>query len=653
MISELWAHVSHPALGSALLVLCAAGVWWAPGLAFGAVLGLRGWLLAATAPAFTLGMTSVNGAVMPSLGLSWRPVPALIAFACWPLAAWAIRLLLARFRPKPADPPVAQAWSRAGNWVVAGSVVFAALVVVAVVLVGMHGITAMPQIFDSAFHGNAIRSIADSGDPRSSALGWLIGQSSNFYYPNTFHVLAALVREMTGQPVAAVMNANVLVLMAFAQPLGVVALIRAFGGSSRLAAASAAVSTLFTAFPYDLLYWGQLYPYVAALTLVAGYVGLVVRWLPQASVSTGLLLAVGAAGLTSVHSSTPFVVAVFLLCFLVQQLVQGGWRALRRDLVKLALLGAATLVFALPSVLGALSVAGDVSAHEWATAGTPAQAFGDALFFGHQESWPQWLLAALAIVGGYLMFREKRWRWLIGAHGVFILLFVAAAAVPYHWAKLLTSPWWNDRYRLMGVLPLVAAIAVGWCLQAAAQRLAAPAARRWISRPAIVWSAVAGAVVLVALFAETGGYVKRNAERFQASFGQDFVSHAERDGLLALPGLVGPNDVVFNDRGDGTVWSYALTGRRLTFNYHIVDGVPADQSLLLNHLNQIDTDPAVRATVERLHVRYVVVDNSKYQAIPRAPGLTDLDTVRALHLVWSNEGMRLYRIDLSGADSQR
>ncbi|TCO53643.1 DUF6541 family protein [Actinocrispum wychmicini] len=643
MITELWAHVSHPALGSVLLVLCAAAVWWVPGLAFGALLGLRGWLLAATAPAVTLGMTSVNAAVLPILGVPWRPVPAVLAFGCWLLVAWAAR---ARFRPRPADSATTPGWSRAGNWAVAGGVVFAATIVVSVVLVGMHGISALPQIFDAPFHANAIRSIADSGDPRPAALGWLTNQSGNYYYPNTFHVLGALVRELTGQSVPAVMNANVLVLMAFALPLGVVALVRGLGGSSRLAAAAAAVSTAFTAFPYDLLFWGQLYPYVAAVTLVAGYVGLVVWWLPRATLSIGLLVAVAGAGMVAVHNSAPFVIAVFLLCFLVQRLFQAGWPALRRDLLWLASLGAATLVVALPSVLGAMSVAGEVSAFQWAKEMTPAQAFGEALFFGHREWWPQWLLAGLAIVGGYLSFKQPRWRWLIAAHSVFVVLFVVAASVPYPWAKLITSPWWNDRYRLMGVLPLVASIAVGWALQAAAQRLAAPAVRRWTSRPAVLWSAAAGAVLLVAYMVETGGYVERNAERFEFSYGEEFVSHAERDGLLALPSLVGPHDVVLNDVGDGTVWLYGLTGIRPAFS-HYSGNMSADVRLLLDHLNQVDTDQAVRDAVQRQHTRFVVIGTSARLTIGRSPGMTGLDQVRSLHLVWANDGLRLYRVDLS------
>ncbi|HEX2299836.1 MAG TPA: hypothetical protein VHH34_15210, partial [Pseudonocardiaceae bacterium] len=54
------------------LLLCYGAVLWLPGLAVGALVGLRGWSLAALSPLLTYGLLTAIAPWMSGLGLQWR-----------------------------------------------------------------------------------------------------------------------------------------------------------------------------------------------------------------------------------------------------------------------------------------------------------------------------------------------------------------------------------------------------------------------------------------------------------------------------------------------------------------------------------------------------------------------------------------------------
>src|SRR5687768_10293753 len=74
-------------MSAALLVLL---LLWVPGLIAGAAIRLRGWTLAAAAPALTYGLVSIGGLLLGELGFSWT----LVTFGVWALLASAVLLLV-------------------------------------------------------------------------------------------------------------------------------------------------------------------------------------------------------------------------------------------------------------------------------------------------------------------------------------------------------------------------------------------------------------------------------------------------------------------------------------------------------------------------------------------------------------------------------
>ena len=74
------------------------------------------------------------------------------------------------------------------------------------------------------------------------------------FYPNAYHLVAALVLRLTGVDVPTVLNAHTVLLPGMGA-LAIVALVHRFGGRAVLAVAAAACSVAVTSF-YDMLWRG-------------------------------------------------------------------------------------------------------------------------------------------------------------------------------------------------------------------------------------------------------------------------------------------------------------------------------------------------------------------------------------------------------------
>jgi hypothetical protein len=246
-------------------------------------------------------------------------------------------------------------------------------------------------------------------------------------------------------------------------------------------------------------------------------------------------------------------------------------------------------------------------------------------------------------------------RWVPVAALLVIGLFVEAASSDAAWGEAVTSPWWNDRWRLAGVAIVPLAVLAGHGVAEVARvvtTLVTRGAGRWLREVsptrAVATSAVVAALLLATLTVATGGlYASRNEAQMARNTGEGpGVSSAEVAGYRVLATMVGPGERVMNDRGDGSVWLYALTGvHPVAARYSDPPGVAPDQLLLAQRFRDYDRDPAVRAAAARLGVRWVVVgEGFLREGATREPGLTDLDRVAAVRPVWSNGAFRIYRL---------
>jgi hypothetical protein len=630
--------------GAAFAVAMTAAVYLvvaiAPGLLVGYASGIRGWLSAAAAPVLTYGVIGVFGPLVPLIGLRWNALTLLGASLLCAAVAYGVGRL---FRSADRGPTLD--WPRSRHWMLAGAVLVAT--VVGLLAMGRaSGFTAIPQWWDASFHANAIRFIADSGNSSPGALKAINATaSSNFFYPNAYHVLDATVQQIGGWPVPQVMDvSNGFQVGLFS--LSIAVLVAETTRAPALAAASGVLACAFTQFPYDTLTWGPLFPFTAGVALIPAMLALLGRALTAPSAGTIITTAVAGVGLTAVHPSVTVAAVIPAAFFLAQRWIKQRRVPLAdlRTLLLIAVVGGVTGVF---QVLGTLSAAGG-GGSAWKADWTAWQAVEQFTTGSRSIGLPEIWLAGLCAVGVVGLFLLKSTRpllwWLVGG-AVFAVLFVLDSSSEAPWVRAVTQPWWNDSWRLdaIGAMGSVVLAAVGLVTIA-----------RLLSRltPRLTSAAAVALVALLVITATKGLYVSRNTVRLAQAFSDGpVVSHTMEAGMQEMARLAPPSSLVMNDPYDGSPWMWSLAGAHPVFGHALIlpgDAVPAGQErmLLYDGFARLDTDPAVRAAVRDLNIRYVFLSQGQIvgAAPSHIPGLRGLDQVRSLKVVWRNSQTTIYAV---------
>jgi hypothetical protein len=622
-----------------LLVLLYVAVLWLPGGLLAATAGLRGWTLAAVAPLLTYTVAGLAGPWSDALGLRWGMVTFLGWWAVFAMVAFAVRRL--------AGPvaPLAPLWPWRAQAGVVLCLAAATGISIFVVLDGMGGLSTVPQDWDAAWHANSIRWIAETGEGglyASGALNWY-ESSAGMFYPNGYHLVAASVYQVSGNSVVEVLNAHTIFLPALVA-LSVVAVVRRFGGRAVVAGLSALLIVSTASF-YDNLWRGPLLPFATGLALTPLAVILVADLLDTegklAKVRPAFVLAIAMAGMVCVHSSAVFGAALFVAPLLVMRWIQTPNR-LGGALGTLALTGLVTGGLAAFQLLGARGSGRDVPPVDWPAELGAGQAVGELLTWSHAQQFPQWALG-VALFVGLLNYRKlDDLRWLGPVAVIFGTLFVMAAAYDNWWSTDITRPWWNDRWRLVTLAAIPLCVIAAHGLAELQRNLAAVMRGVPVARLAAVVVVAGAAGVLT-----SGFYVERNAERMSVNAGPGpAVSPGEIAGYEELARIVPAGERVLNDRGDGSVWMYALAGVRPVAGHYDGTFTGPDAGLLAQRFNTYDTDSKVRAVARKLHVGYVILGQGFLRAeFERQPGLRNLSEVEALTVVYETGDVVIYKIN--------
>ncbi|GAA5126995.1 DUF6541 family protein [Pseudonocardia adelaidensis] len=628
---------------------------WVPGLVLGGLAGLRGWTLAAGAPLLTYATAGLFGPLFAALGIGWSPTSAGLLFVV--LCALAV---LARFailqRYGAADrtgPAVWDLWTHVGVAVALGAIV---VLGGTVIWAGVGHLSAIPQDWDAAFHANGIRWIADTGD--SSLVGmakvnWY-EDDVEVFYPNAYHLLAAVVLRITGADVPTVLNAHTVLLPGMGA-LTIVALVHRFGGRAVLAVAAAGCSVAFTSF-YDMLWRGPLLPFVTGAVLMPLAAVLLVdvldsRGLQQ--IGRALLFGLGLLGMIALNPATLFTAAVFVMPAMVQRWAARPRLLLREPLLVLAA-GAIAALLALPQLLGSLGSVSGEPVYDWPAELTQSEALGELLGLAHDGLRPQWWLVLVAAIGIAAVRRLGALRWIFASGFIFGTMFVLAASSDEPWVNTITRPWWNDQWRLIGLCVVPIAVLAGHGLaelqRDAAAGLSALAEKVDAGPPGLARTAAsvvaAGMVLTLFVVASDDLYLGRNVARMRLSAPDGpVVSSLEVDAMRVLATLVPPDQRVMNDRGDGSVWMYAIAGVHPVAGFYNFSGIGPDAQLLNTRFNRYPVDRSVRAAVARLDVSYVMLGRGFVRTDwRRAPGLLGLEDAPWLQTVYRNRDAVIYRI---------
>jgi hypothetical protein len=631
-----------------------------PGLVLGLAAGLRLGTAVATAPLLTYGVTTVAATAASAVSFSWRPLTLVVATAVLATLTVVVRLLTERGRPWRRRLQI-QPLSRPGwrDMLVIGGVAAGGLLSAGVLLAGFGRFGAPDQDWDYAFHSNAVRLISDTGDLAPAALGRINNwESASFYYPNTFHGLAAIVRDLTGASVFEVLNGQAL-LICLVAGLGLAGLLHRFGAPLVVTATTPLLLAGFASFPYDLLWRGPLLPFAAGVAAIPGLVLLLDVALAERRAVVAVLFGLGTAGLLGLHPSCALSAALFVLVYLLRR----WWLTPRRfagDAVLLVLAGLTTAVSALPAVLGAVGV-GSTAQQDWPAVETAGQAVGDLLLLDHDAPAPQYWLAGLVIVGLLTLHRARYlWSWL-GGTVLVAVLFVLAASSDAHISQTLTQPWWNDRFRLAGLAVLglapLAAHGLLTLVELARQLLGRLlGSRGGPLRGRTATGALAAAVLVLIVLLSSGLYAPSNSTRISWTYKSDAtLNQAE---ITAMRWLAGHSDggEIMNDPNDGSAYLSAVADLRPVFghliNHWSYQDLGPTQHLLLEQFNCLDSNPDVRKAIRDRDIRYVFLGTGfVLPQFHRVQGLRDVQASPSLHLIYAEGSVQIYRVQLSPAPS--
>jgi hypothetical protein len=614
-----------------------------PGALLGVFTGLRGWTLAAAAPLLTYAVVGLSGPLLTAMGISWSAATFAIVTILVGVAGFGVRWAVRRRWPPPERPPSGPDWSTTAHAGVAAAVLVATGFGIAAVLGGIGKLSAIPQDWDAVFHAAGIRYIAETGDASlfgMSHTNWFEGNAES-YYPNAYHLVATAVYQMSGAPVPTVLNADTVLIPGLAA-LTLVAMVHRFGGRPVLAAATALAIVAMTPF-YDLLWRGPLLPFAVGVALTPLGAVLARELLDDRRIRPGAAVALGTAlaGYLALHPAILIGAIVFALPMLVQRWWGAGTRA-ARELGVLVAVGVAAAAVSAIEVAGALSTGGNTEKLDRAVEAGPAQAVGELLVFGHGIDTIQLRLATVMLLGLVGAARLGGLRWVIGSGVVFGTLFVLTAASTNPVARDISSIWWNDSWRLVGLAALPMAVLVGNGV-AEVQRTAA----RLVGHRRFAGLATAAVVLAVFVLGTRSLYLERDQQRMTRNTGDDgpAVTWLEVQGMYAIAQIVPPGARVLNDRGDGSAWMYPLTGVKPVAGHYDDLRIGPDAKLLAARFNQYLRDPQVRAAVARLDIHYVQLDQGFLRSwAARQPGLTDLPGQPWLRVVYSNPDVVLYEI---------
>ncbi len=621
-----------------------------PGLLTGLAAGLRGWTLAGMTPLLGYAIGGLTGPWTAALGIPFNPVTFAVSTILFAGVAYGLRrLTLRRWPPSPEEP----LWGRSGHLAVGACVVLAAAIGLYAVAHGMGRLDAIPQGFDAVYHANGVRQIAETGDGSLFGTGevnWY-GDAAPVFYPNAYHLLASVIYLLSPASIPLTLDVNTALLPGLLA-LSLVTLVRVFRGRAVFAGAAALVCVAPVMGLYESMSRGPLLPFLLGLALTPLAAVAVKRYLDRPSPDTGFVVLLAAVGLLCVHSSALFGAILFGGPLLLQRWVAHGerWRRIGRDLRALAIIGVLAIPVAWLQLFGAIGLANsEVPYRSWPVEWRASTALGALLGFQHYEPYPQvWLSAALLL--GFIFFaRAGALRWIGVTALITGLAYIAVTSSENPIVLAVSRPWWNDPYRFMSMAAVPLALI-------AAHGLAETQA--WL-RDNVMHRRVPAFVVAVVVFGafallSNGFYARSNADKVAPGYANTPginphklpVSPDEVVAMEKLAEFAEPGERALNDRLDGTVWTYAISGVRTVSGHFDETLSPSDARLLEWNFRDYRTNPEVEAAVRRLNVRWVILGQYGYPpGAPRQAGLRDLDGLSFVTEVYRNPDAVIYRLN--------
>jgi hypothetical protein len=513
--------------------------------------------------------------------------------------------------------------------------------------------SSFPQQPDTVFHLSTVQWMLDRHDISVlHAAGYVYG--SPRFYPAGFHDVVVSVLQLCGAVgiggATPVVGSTMVALAtaAIVWPLGCLLLARVvLGPGLALMLATGVTATAFSAFPLWLMGYGVLWPNLLGYALMpAALACLAVAVRPphlcptQTAVEASgsglsgakrlewskpawVLLAVGLPGIALAHPNALISVAVLGLLVVLDAVLTRAWAWRRtRPAHAVGLLAAALVGTALVAAGYAL-VTQRMTAMRVSNPPGPEMslrtALEQAVLGSPRGAPPLHVLGVIVLLGALvLLVRGRGRRWVVAALLLTAGLYVMVVGIDSETTRWFTWPWYNNPPRLAALLVLPGVLCAATALALPATALRWWSGRRSAGSPTSGTKAKAGvaavavglAVLVPAGFVvATGGYVDQHRDiidrYWHPAASRSWASTGELAALRELATHIGPRDVTAANPWNGGTYLYLVSGRELLIPTEKVRGVE-DRSLLADRLDEVGTDAAVCAAVERHQVRFVI-----------------------------------------------
>lgn len=622
-------------------ILAGVALLMVPGLVVGALIGLRRLWLWALAPAISITLLTAGSIVLPWIGLSWSPLTALAGAVVFGAIVVALFRFVLRSRFDIPAPESGSSWPTVVAWA------FGSIVLVSLGAAGIGAPENFSQTFDNVFHLNAIAFIGDTGNASPFETARLsFPDGGQGFYPNGWHSLAELVGQLSGASVPLAINALNLATLMTIWPLGVLLLSRQLAGSSRVATLAAGVLlAAFPMLPLNLLYYGVLYPFFFGLALAPVTLAIVLNLIEVArerriaGTASQIVLLAGVTFAISIAHPGAMMAVLALSVPAAVVATFAGWRSFTARRRIWHLVGfAAFLVAGLAMLLGLRQT------DWWGPRMSHAEAAWQAVSLTLGDYGLPLLTAALLVIGIVFALR-RRDRSSLAALGIWLIaaiLFFVTAAASNTLLRFPTWVWYGDTPRLaavyvIAVIPL-AVLGLRWVVEALDRRVS----RSWILETAAL-------VVLAAVALGSAGYgslINNMRGSYTAVPDAPLLSPDELALLERLPSEVGEDEMIAGNPWTGTSLAFAFSDRRVVLPHILMGTIGSDRELVMAHLDDAASDPAVCEAADRLGVRYVLDFGTRevHGDQHDYAGIDQLDRADTFELVDEAGDARLYRL---------
>lgn len=638
----------------------------------------------------SLGLLALGGIVLDPLGAS--NATGVTAFSL--MSSIAVYCLVKRLHPPETERALQKKKSYAHDWAMPALYALVGCATIYVTFVAqMEGADSFVQFDDNATHLGMISAMSEGASYsalKTTVYPSLPADQTPFslssFYPNAWHIVAAIVCETLGCTAPIAENATNIALVALVYPLGTCALLGCLIGERNRVAVSAGAFTCLAsiAFPLRMLTVHGAFPNLAAFCCLPALAVLFVSLLPSRGerlfdprLAAGFLIA--SAGCALTHPNSIFTASLLLLPYLLlnylPRLIPGqGWRGISRSHLLLLARGLLCLAYVgMWLILFNSSLFSDIVDFVWQFSRTLPEALWNVLTAGYYARFPQYLLGALIIVGLVRALRSGSLRWVGISYILIALVFVLGLTLDYETRRLISGFWYNDPERTAAMVAIAAVPLSSLGLWSVAQVLTGAwltLQKRLAHRP-LHARRVAAAALLVAAAAFTCvnydsnpmgnepspfGFASDQVRRTYRFSDDQVYTARERSFVQHAKELVGEDALVLNNPFDGSAFAYAADGINVYYKSCRPSNETQESASIRMSLNEISSSRSVQDAVKKTGARYLLLlDGPKptegdvytmlgdYRADIWA-GLNVDDDTQGFELVLSDGVLRLYKI---------